>query len=305
MKRCLSCGEKLYGDAVMHLPCNKRVYDSEYVPELDISLDDIPMEPDRSAEKFSVSNVQTTVPLVFRRRAKKLELGNAKEYDYLLKLPVFTIPTLTQNQNLCMTIASRLGVPVPVHSLIPLGTGAHACIVKRYDMVYGEKKRVKTFDRILEKENIHAGSLEEIGEKIRRTSEIPGLDVQLFFEMVLLSFLIGHSDLHFKKFAVLYDDTREVRLAPMEDLVSTKMFRPDEEDFNIPMMGKTAGITGSDLKAFSAHLKIPAKSYDRIFIRFFKGKRVIGNRLKHSVLETDDRIAFSDITNDRFKRLLL
>lgn len=305
MIRCLSCGEKLYGDAVMHLPCNKRVYDTEYVPDLDVSLDGIPMEPDRSMEKFSVSNVQTSVPLIFQRRQKKLELGTAGKYDFMLKLPVFTIPTLTQNQNLCMTIAGRLGVPVPAHSLIPLGPKDHAFIVKRYDTIEGQIKRVKTFDRILEKEDIHSGSLEEIGEKILRTSEIPGLDVQFFFEMVLLSFLIGHSDLHFKKFAVLYDDTREVRLAPLEDLVSTKMFHPDEEDFAIPMMGKTDNITGSDFKAFSGHLRIPAKSYERIFLRYFKGKRLIGNRLKHSVLETDDRIKFSDITNDRFKRLLL
>lgn len=303
MKQCLSCGEKLYGDALMHQPCAKRVFDSDEIPLLDISLDDIEMNPRKAMETFSVLNVQTTVPLVFRRKERKL-VPDGKSFDFLLKLPVFTFPNLTPNQNLCLTIAERLEVPVPPHSLIPVPNATPACIIARYDTVDGQRCRVRAFDEILGKETVHSGSLEEIGEKIRRTSEVPGLDVQLFFEMVLLSFLIGHSDLHFKKFSLLIDDRKEARLAPMEDLVSTKLFRPDEEDFSIPMMGKTAGITGSDFKEFSRVLNIPPKSYERIFLRFFKGKRLIGNRIKNSVLETDEQIKFTDIINDRFGRLL-
>ena len=303
MNKCLSCGEKLYGNVSMHQPCAKRVFDMDEIPILEISLDDIEMNPRKAMDKFSVSNVQTTVPLVFQRKERKL-VTESKEYDYLLKLPVFTIPNLPQNQNLCLTIAERLEVPVPPHSLIPLPNNTPACIVKRYDSIDGQKCRVRTFDDILEKETIHSGSLEEIGEKIRKTSEVPGLDVQFFFEMVLLSFLIGHSDLHFKKFSLLIDEQKEARLAPLEDLVSTKLFRSDEEDFNTPMVGKTNGITGSDFKEFSRILHIPQKSYERIFLRFFRGKRIIGNRIKNSVLETDEQIKFTDIINDRFARLL-
>jgi serine/threonine-protein kinase HipA len=190
------------------------------------------------------------------------------------------------------------------HTLITLSDNTTAYLIRRCGREKDQKLLCKTFSQILGKEDKHDGTLEEIGEKIKRISEIPGLDVQLFFEMVLLSFILGHGDLHLDKFSVFYDEKKIVRLAPLEDMASTKLFRPDEPDFAMPMMGKTNDITGSDFQEFARHLKIYPKSYDKMFLRFFKGKRLIGRRIKHSALEMDEKLTLSDIVNERFKRLL-
>lgn len=306
-KQCLSCGEKIYGGTLLHPPCMKQVFDAQYVPPLDISINDLPdtsTKPDQPTTPFSISHAQLNVPITFNRKQRKLVKGGSK-VDYTLKLPLENFEHLPQNQNFSMSIASRLKVPVCPHTLIPLKDNTFAYLVKRPDIVNGKKLGSKTFFQLLGKEKIHSGSLEEIGDKIRRISEIPGLEVQLFFEIVLLSFILGHSDLHFKKFSILYEGKgKNVRLAPMEDLASTKLFQPKEDDFALPMNGKTRDMTGEDFREFSRYLRIPAKAYEKMFLRFFEGRRLIGRRIKQSNLDTDEKIEFADIVNERFKRLL-
>jgi hypothetical protein len=72
----------------------------------------------------------------------------------------------------------------------------------------------------------------------------------------------------------------------------------------MPMLGKTNDISGKDFQEFARFLKIYPKSYDKMFMRFFKGKRLIGRRIKNSNLDIDKKLALSDIVNERFKRLL-
>ncbi|MCP5106646.1 MAG: type II toxin-antitoxin system HipA family toxin [bacterium] len=309
-KRCLSCGEQIYGDTAMHSPCITKVFDTQYIPGVTFSMTDPGDHPDVEkpgppGETFSISHLQSSLPLTLNKAQKELEAGGRKP-GYTLKFPVESIDGLPRNQNLCMTIASRMRVMVPPHSLLKLQDDTMALLVKRYGRWEdGKKAGIKTFAQILDNGDIHSTSLDEMGDKLRRVSEIPGLDTQLFLEMILFSFLIGHSDLHLKKFAVRHDERkRNVRLAPMDDLAATKLFRPDEDDFAIPMMGKTTGITGSDFREFAEFLKIHPKAYERMFLRFFRGKRLIGKRINQSVLETDEKIKFSDIVNERFTRLL-
>ncbi len=282
----------------------RRVFAVEYFPALQLDSDELPVSPAKPTDDwFSVSQLQPLLQVTFNRKEKFLEKKGRKP-DYTLRMPLDFLPTLTSNQNLCMTIASRLGVLIPPHCLIPLETNGYACISQRFDRVDEEKLTRKSFDRILDRSDCYAGTVEEIGEKIRKTSEIPGLDVQLFFEMILLSFIIGHNDLHLKKFSVLYCNKRHVRLAPLEDIASTKLLFPEEEDFALPMMGKTNNITGEDFANLAGHLKIPAKSYERLFLRFYKGKRLISRVIKHSALEMSEKITFSDMIDFRFRKLM-
>lgn len=303
-KRCLSCGERIYGQTLMHPPCMKKVFDTTYMPEVIPDPEQIP-EPIPLPDKrpFAIADVQRSLPFTFQRKQKILA-AHGRKPDYNLKLPAPGIKGLTENQNICLGIATRLQVPVPEHTLVNLGDMGTALLLKRFDRVDGEKLRHKTFTQILEVEDKYNATLEAIGEKIKRISEIPGLDVQLFFEMVMLSFLLGHADLHLDTFSVLYDDRRLVRLAPLETLASTQLLGAHDGDFTLPMLGKTENITGRDFLAFSRHLGIYPKSYNKIFLRFFRGKRLIGRKINHSTLSNDDKIAFSDIVNERFRRLV-
>jgi len=55
------------------------------------------------------------------------------------------------------------------------------------------------------------------------------LDINAFVQATLLNFLLGNSDAHGKNFALLYEPSVGVRLAPLYDLVSTVVY-PDVTD---------------------------------------------------------------------------
>ncbi|MCP4219037.1 MAG: type II toxin-antitoxin system HipA family toxin [bacterium] len=303
MKQCLACGENVYGNTQLHPPCAKKIFGVEYLPGLRLDPEDMPPIPPFPTGRFSLAKVQATLSLTFNRKERVLEKKGRKP-GFLLKFPVNLVKDITRNQVLSVQIAHRLGVAIPRHTLMPMADGSTACLARTFDRVDGHKIRNKDFARILDKIDPYDGSLEEVGEKIKRVSEIPGLDVQHFFEVLLLSFIIGNSDVSFSKFYVFYDERRHVRFGPLQDIVSTKLFQPDEEDFLLPMNGKTSGITGEDFLQFSRSLKIPPKAYDKMFLRFFSGKRFVGRLINYSHLEMPDRIEFQDIVNDRFTRLM-
>ncbi len=317
MKQCFACGEKIYSDVPIHPPCGKKVFGVSYLPLVDITDADVsatasektetPENPGESKQgpgPFSISDVQKELPLWFNRRFKELEKGGHRS-PYTLKLPVEEIEGLPENQNLSLNIASVVGISVPYHALVKRKDNENTClVVRRFDLRKHWKIRWKNFTRVLEKTNKHDATLEEIGEKILRISEVPGLDVQLFFEMVMLSYIIGCSDLHLDKFAITYNEKRRVRMAPLLDVVSTKLFRENEEELSLPMLGKTNDLSGEDFAAFARHLKIPPKAYDKMFLRFYGGKRKIGRLIKLSQLGMDEKIRYSDIVNERFRRLM-
>lgn len=308
MKQCLSCGEKVFGKRPMHPRCIKKVFNTRAVPMLILYPEDLPPQPLLPMSNISLSSLQPEIPIIHLRKDRRLRRSGRLPV-YTLKLPLRMIKNLTQNQNLCMTIASRLNVPIPAQTLMSLddeNKGKFGLLIKHFDRDReGNKLRQKSLLEIMGKNNRHDTSLEEIGNKIKRISEVPGLAVQLFLEMVMFSFIIGHSDLHMEKFSVLYEDKKKnVRLAPMQDLLCTKLLYPVEPDFAIPMMGKTENLTGQDFKTFSQHLGIHPKAYNKIFLRFFEGKRGITRAIRHSFLEMDEQLKFSELVNERFKRLM-
>src|SRR5205823_10921148 len=107
-----------------------------------------------------------------------------------------------------------------------------------------------------------------IGKKIRESSSVPGLDAQLFFERVLLNFLLGNGDAHLKNFSLLETEDGALRLSPAYDIVCSKAVIPKETDFAITLNGKSDKITRRDFEKFSETSKIPTKVVADIFERF-------------------------------------
>ncbi len=304
MTACLRCGEKMYGKTSMHPHCVKHTFGTKYIPTVELEVNDIPDLTPPSEKTVSITDRQVSIPMNFHRKEKTLSRHGRKP-GYTLRLPIPTLDGIPENQNLCMNIAERLKVPISRHTLVRLQWGTIALLTKRTDRVGGQKLHPKSFREILDKEDKHDGSLEEIGEKLKGISEIPGLDVQLLLEMILLSFIIGHSDLHLDKFSVLYEDKKKnVRLAPLEDIYCSQLFDSGENELNLPLGGKTSGFTGEDFRRFALGLGIHKKSYNKIFLRLFGGKRVISRIIKYSKLEMEDQLKLTDLINERFKRLM-
>jgi serine/threonine-protein kinase HipA len=54
---------------------------------------------------------------------------------------------------------------------------------------------------------------------------LPEADLHRFFEQVAFTVMVSNGDGHLKNFGVLYGDVNEVRLAPMFDVVTTRIYR--------------------------------------------------------------------------------
>ena len=264
MNHCLLCGKSIKLENSYHESCLKGLFGVNYCPKIDFALNEISIKAQEMVGKLSISGVQAKLSMKLNRNNKELEIA-AKDGEYILKPQNNTFPNIPQNENLCMNIASSLEIVVPSHSLIRLKDDSLAYIVKRFDRTKEKKLHQEDFSQILGKKDRYKGSLEEIGHKLREISEVPGLDLQLFFERALFFFIIGNGDAHLKNFSIIYDEEKHIRLSPAYDIVSSKLVIPGEEEVALSMNGKKNEINGKDFEQFAKTLKIRSTvSYKKI-----------------------------------------
>lgn len=299
MNYCILCGRNVEGEGNYHKICLKNLFGVNYWPKINLALDEVSIKAQKMVGKMSISGVQAKLSIRLDRASKELEIV-AKGGEYILKPQISTFPNIPQNENLCMNIALNLGISVPPHSLIQLKDSSWAYIVKRFDRTNRKKIHQEDFCQILNEENKYRGSLEKIGDKLWKISEVPGLDIQYFFERILFFFIIGNGDAHLKNFSIIYDGKGHIRLSPAYDIVSSKLVIPDEEDFALSMNGKKNKITNKDFKKLAKTLKIRSEvSYRKIL-----GKIGLINNFieKDSYLSADEKKKLLAIVKERASR---
>ncbi|MBI4354035.1 MAG: HipA domain-containing protein [Candidatus Omnitrophica bacterium] len=276
----------------------KAMFNSDVEPTLPLSLTDIPLRAQAMVGKMSISGVQPKLSLHLNKPRAEL-VPVAEGGEYIVKPQVQQFPHVPENENCCMDMAMALGIDVPPQCLLPLTDGTLAYVVKRFDRKGKEKIHQENFYQILEKKDKYAGSLEEIGRALNDISAVPGLDGQLFFERVVLNFLMGNGDAHFQNYSMTYHD-EGIRLAPAYDLVCTKLVIPGEEDSALTLQGKRNNLTRNDFDAFADTFDIPEK----VRYRKFAGQLSRMTQLiEASCLPADFRDKFVEILESRYQRL--
>ena len=236
----------------------KELFGISELPKISFSLEDIPLKAqDMADERLSISGVQPKLSLKLDKQLKELVIAPT-DGEYIFKPQTAAFPHIPENENCCMDIAQTFGIEVPPHCLLTLKDGTLGYIVKRFDRQGEEKIHQEDFYQILEKTDKYLGSLEQIGKRLKEISAVPGLDIHLFFERVVLNFLLGNGDAHFKNFSVSHRSDG-IRLSPAYDIVSSKLVIPKEEDSALTLNGKKNNITRNDFNTFAEHLKIPEK----------------------------------------------
>ena len=162
MNHCLLCGKAVKGGFEYHESCLKDLFGTNYLPKIDLTLNEVSLKAQKMAGRLSISGVQAKLSMRLNRANKELEIAPLGG-EYILKPQIAAFPDIPQNENLCMNIASSLEIAVPPHSLIRLKDNTLAYIVKRFDRIKGRKLHQEDFSQILREENKYRGSLEEIG----------------------------------------------------------------------------------------------------------------------------------------------
>lgn len=281
-----------------------KVFGIDREPSIGLTLAGVSLKAQEMVGKMSISGVQPklSVKLADREKDPHLEvIGDGGRY--ILKPQVQAFANLPENEELCMTIAEDIGIDVPAHCLVHLKDNSLAYVVKRFDRQGRRKIHQEDFSQILEKQDKYNGSVEEIGKKLKAVSEVPGLDVQLFFERVVFNFLIGNGDAHAKNYSVIYTEEGLARLAPAYDLVCSRIIIPEESDESaLTIHGKKSRIKRRDIDLLADNLGIPEKIR---FEKFEWKKEIFRSRLKESLLPNGLAKAFDNLLIERFQRLEL
>ncbi len=282
----------------------RKVFGIDKEPFIDLTLAGVSLKAQEMVGKMSISGVQPklSVRLADKDNEPCLEI-TGEGGQYILKPQVQAFANLPENEELCMTLAQDLGIDVPGHCLVHLKDKSLAYVVKRFDRQGRRKIHQEDFAQILEKKDKYNGSVEEIGRKLKEASEVPGLDVQLFFERVVFNFLIGNGDAHMKNYSVIYNEEGLARLAPAYDLVCSRIVIPEELDESaLTVNGKKSRIKRSDMDLLADYLGIP----ERIrFVKFAGQKEMLRLRIASSRLPMDLAQSFDKLLIERFGRLEL
>jgi len=272
MSSCLCCGRPLDAEQRYHSRCLRGLFGTARIPAIPFGLADIPAQVRKIGARMSISGVQIKLSVRIDPDTWTLEAA-AKGGTYILKPEPNLYPELPQNENLCMNFASELRMPVPPHGLFSMADRNICYIVRRFDRLeVGTKLHKETMFQVLNAEDKYRGSLEQIGKAIRRHATNIGLDSLDFFERVVLCFLIGNGDMHLKNWAFLTSETGEARLAPCYDLVSSKVYLPDEEDTALSMGGKRNKLRREDFEALADYLQIDERARENSIRRLSEFK---------------------------------
>lgn len=300
---CDICGKTSEdsGDGRYHAACLRRLFGTASLLVIELSHAEVLARAQEMAGRMSISGVQPKISMS-RRGSRLVPVTDGGLF--ILKPQTERFPLLPQNENLCMTITERMGIEVPPHGLFELRDRSPAYIVRRFDRtVNSQKLRCEDFLQILGEDDKYSGSVERIGKKIRELSSVPGLDAQLFFERVLLNFLLGNGDAHLKNFSLLEAEDGGLRLSPAYDIVCSKAVIPKETDFAITLNGKADKIMRRDFEKFSEALNIPPKVVADIFERFGQGHSMVLEEISRSRLSAELQEKMRHVVEERCKRI--
>ena len=268
-------------------------------PIIRFSLPEIALKAQDLVGKLSISGIQPKLSVKFDKKLGEL-VPAAEGGEYILKPQPQAFPHLPENEQCCMDIAQVLGIDVPQHCLLALTDGNFAYVVKRFDRHDTEKIHQEDFSQILGQDK-YDGSVEQIGRKLKEVSSVPGLDVQLFFERVVLNFLLGNGDAHLKNYSINYHQDKWIRLSPAYDIVSSKLAIPDEkEESALAINGRKNRISREDFDTVAQYLQIPIKvRYEKFIDQVDRIKALINA----SRLDPQEQKRFNSIVKDRYQRM--
>jgi len=119
-------------------------------------------------------------------------------------------------------------------------------------------------------EHKYRGSHEQIAKALQRFATNPQLDVTMFYEQVLFSFLTGNADMHLKNFSLLKDANGHYNLSPAYDLVPSTLLINETEELALTLNGRKSKLTRADFETAMRAAGLNERAILNLFNRFAK-----------------------------------
>lgn len=309
--KCLYCYQSLETFGDFHEKCAKRFFGTSEAPRLLHTLSEMSELAKQVVERsVAVPGVQPKLSMsVFKDKTdspeNRLTVVGALGGNYIFKPPSEHFPEMPENEHVTMRIAEAFGIKVVDSSLIRLQSGELSYITKRIDRtIKGEKIHMLDMFQITEAFDKYKSSMEKVGKALQRNSENTLLDLLSFFELTLFSFITGNNDMHLKNFSMIKSRLGWT-LAPAYDLLNVRVANPeDKEELALTLGGKKKKLTRTSFEQFGEDLGLTPKQIQGVFNRFEKNKKKAIHWIDQSFLSDGMKVAYLDMIEERYKRLL-
>ena len=230
-------------------------------------LRELPRRPLLAGEdgvRLSLAGAQSIIAVAMDDEGFSVPLGGSPS-THILKSAAPGFPGIVANEAFCMRLARAIGLNVAKAEDRRI-EDIDYLLVERYDRLRNpadgsiQKVHQEDFCQALgvpsdnKYQNEGGPSLAQCFGLLRDHSSIPALDLRGLLDAVLFNFFVGNNDAHGKNFSLLYtrgaSGRRQVRLAPLYDLVSTLAY----PELSRKMAMKIGGEYAFD-KIFSRHFE--------------------------------------------------
>ena len=199
---------------------------------------------------LSLTGATGKVGLYFDEASDKwyLPKGNAPS-THIVKQSHVRLKHIVLNEQLCILAAKNLGIDVPESFIINKTANDDELLfaTKRYDRAFSDERIInglpcplrlhqEDFAQALgilandKYEKKPSKYMKRMFELIRNHSSDPIEDQRMLLRSILFNYLIGNTDCHVKNYSLLYSpDLRSKRLAPIYDLVATRVYKTTSE----------------------------------------------------------------------------
>ncbi len=273
------CAGAISVSAFNRLPGSTGGYRLIAEQELSDELDKLPSHPFLAGEegvRLSLAGAQNKLPVYFDGSNYYIPEG-ASPSSHILKTAIAQLDNTVINETFSMTLAARIGLPVPVSQVVTIG-GKQVYMVERYDRkqsASGDIVRLHQEDFCqalgippeLKYEKEGGPGFSDCFQLVDKWSDEPLLDASNLLNWAIFNFIIGNADAHGKNLSILYNGGL-VRVAPFYDLLCTAVYRRLNNKFAMKMGGQSDAryLPPDTLGKFAVEIGIDKRTVRAAFI---------------------------------------
>lgn len=310
MAKCLYCYRELEDGMVdFHPQCAKRFFGTPIVPLFPYKhseIKDLAKEVVRS--QTAVTGVQAKLSMDIEKLQHESRFTIVGLWGrYILKPQTELYNSLPELEDLTIHLAEVVKIQVVPHTLVRFADGKLCYLTRRVDRTLkGGKIPMEDMCQISEKltENKYKGSHEQIAKLILRYSSAPKLDLALFWEIVLFSWITGNSDMHLKNFSMYSPIPNNYQLSPAYDLLSTLLVLPsDTDELALTLNARKKKIKLQDFVTAVSNSGLDEKVFQNMLKKFRAAEDEWYDWIERSFLPQEMKTAYIQLIKERMNRL--
>lgn len=314
---CLCCSKPINASASeeelntgWHRTCVRRFFGTRKLPEIDVTEEKL-LELARESvnQGLTVPGVQKKISLHLTAGVNpRLTLVNYPT-GFILKPQTTEYENLPECEYLAMQMAEAAGIKTVPYALIRLHDRENnpAYITRRIDRIGNKNPSMLAMEDFCQldgrlAQDKYRGSYERCAKIIQRYSDRPGIDLTDFYYRLLLSFVIGNSDLHLKNLSLIETapGSQKYVLSPTYDFLPVNVVLPEDEDeFALTMCGKNRHIRRSDFLKFAMSIGINKKAADALIGQCISHENSLISLTERSLLSANMKTAFLNLISAR------